>query len=461
MNVALTYYIDWTIMNVCEGKMMKIFTLKLLILLLSFFPIFSIATDKVLLLDIEGVISPATVQYLQKGFNEAKNQNVSCIILLMDTPGGLDLAMRDIIKSITTSEIPVITYVYPSGARAASAGTYILYASHIAAMSPGTNVGAATPIRFSPIPKINIKDLNQTDSWDVKEKKMINDAIAYIKSLAQMRGRNVDFAIKSITQSATLSAKEALEKGVIEIVAKDVDDLLAQVDGKQIQINGQEVTLHTENAQQVSFQKDFKDKFLAAIADPNVAYILLLIGIYGIFFEFLNPGSIGPGVIGAISLLVAMISLNMLPVNTAGVVLIILGIIFMVAEVFVPSFGILGIGGTISFVIGSLILFETQTLAYGVSIPLILAFSITSLLLFMMVVRLVLKSRKMPVVSGSEEMIGEQGIVLKKQKRGRFLVQVHGEQWQAESKEELVPHESVTVVEIKDLILQIKKEEKD
>jgi membrane-bound ClpP family serine protease len=212
---------------------------------------------------------------------------------------------------------------------------------------------------------------------------------------------------------------------------------------------------------QISFQKDFRDKFLSAIADPNVAYILLLIGIYGIFFEFLNPGSIGPGVIGAISLLVAMISLNMLPVNTAGVVLIILGIIFMVAEVFVPSFGILGIGGTISFVIGSLILFETQTLAYGVSIPLILAFSITSLLLFMMVVRLVLKSRKMPVVSGSEEMIGKQGIVLKKQKNGRFLVRVHGEQWQAESKEELVPHEGVTVVEIKDLILQIKKEEKD
>ena len=437
---------------------MKIFTLKLLILLLSFFPLFSIATDKVLLLDIDEVISPATVHYLKKGFNEAHKQNVSSIILRMDTPGGLDLSMREIIKQITTSKIPVITYVYPSGARAASAGTYILYASHIAAMSPGTNMGAATPISFSPIPKIDIKDLNQTDSLDTKERKIINDATAYIKSLAQMRGRNVDFAVKAVTQSATLSAEEALEKGVIEIIAKNMDDLLTQVDGKEIEINGKEVTLHTRNAEQISFPKDFKDKFLAVVADPNVAYILLLIGIYGIFFEFLNPGSIGPGVIGAISLLVAMIALNMLPVNTAGLVLIILGILFMIAEVFVPSFGILGIGGTLSFVIGSLILFNTQTLAYGVSIPLILAFSITSLLLFIMVIRLVLKSRRMPVVSGSEEMIGKRGIVLKKEKDGHFLIQVHGEQWRAESNEELAVHESVTVAAIKGLILYIKRE---
>jgi len=204
--------------------------------------------------------------------------------------------------------------------------------------------------------------------------------------------------------------------------------------------------------------EEFHLELLTVIADPNVAYILLLIGIYGIFFEFLNPGSIGPGVIGAISLLVAMISLDMLPVNTAGLVLIILGILFMVAEVFVPSFGILGIGGTISFVIGSLILFNTQTLAYGVSIPLILAFSITSLLLFIMVVRLVLKSRRMPVVSGSEEMIGKRGIVLKKDKDGYFLIRVHGEQWRAESNEELAVHKSVTVVAIKGLILYIKKE---
>jgi len=397
------------------------------------------------------------VQYLQKGFKESKNQNANCIILRLDTPGGFDLSMRKIIKSITTSEIPVVTYVSPSGARAASAGTYILYASHIAAMSPGTNLGAATPIFFSPISKLDIKDQNQTDKKDIKETKMTNDAIAYIKSLAQMRGRDIDFAIKAVTESATLSAEDALEKGVIEIIAKDVDDLLRQIDGKQIHIKDKEIILHTQNALQFNFQKDFKDRFLAAIADPNIAYILLLIGIYGIFFEFVNPGSIGPGVIGAIALVVAMVSLNMLPVNTAGVALIVLGIIFMVAEVFVPSFGILGIGGTISFIIGSLILFKTQSLAYGVSIPLIIAFSITSLLFFIMVMRLVLRSRKMPVVSGYEEMIGKSGLVLKKQKNDRFLIQIHGETWQAESKEDLVPGDRVCVTQMEDLILHIKK----
>jgi membrane-bound serine protease (ClpP class) len=429
-------------------------------MLLFSFPI-SLVADKVLLLDIEGIISPATVQYLQKGFKEAKNQNASCIILLLDTPGGFDLSMREIIKNITTSKIPVVTYVYPSGARAASAGTYILYASHIAAMSPGTNLGAATPISFSPISKLGNKDLNRTNAKDTKEAKMTNDAIAYIKSLAQMRGRNIDFAVKAVTESATLSAQEALEQGVIEVVAKNMDDLLNQIDGKLIQINDKEIILHTQNVMQINFQKDFKDKFLATIANPNVAYILLLIGIYGIFFEFLNPGSIGPGVIGAIALVIAMVSLNMLPVNSAGIVLIILGIIFMVTEVFVPSFGILGIGGTISFIIGSLILFKTQTIAYGVSIPLIIAFSITSLLFFIMVVRLVLRSRKMPVVSGYEEMIGKSGKVLKKQKNGHFLMQIHGEVWQAESKEDLVPGESVIVTQMEDLILQIKKDRKD
>lgn len=435
---------------------MKTFTLKFLIILFFSFPI-SLAAGKVLLLDIEGIISPAAVQYLQKGFKEAQNQNVSCIILRMDTPGGLDLSMREIIKNITTSEIPVITYVTPSGARAASAGTYILYASHIAAMSPGTNLGAATPITFSPISRLSSKDQNSTSTKDLKEAKMTNDAIAYIKSLAQMRSRDIDFAIKAVTESATLSAEEALKKGVIDIIATNVDDLLRQIDGKKIEINTQEITVHTKNVMQVTFEKDFKDKFLSAIADPNIAYILLLIGIYGIFFEFLNPGSIGPGVIGAIALVVAMVSLNMLPVNSAGIVLIVLGIIFMITEVFVPSFGILGIGGTISFIIGSLILFKTDDLAYGVSIPLIIAFSITSLLFFIMVVRMVLRSRKMPIVSGSEEMISKSGKVLKKQKNGYFLVQVHGETWQAESKEDLVPGESVIVTQMEDLMLQVKK----
>ncbi len=227
---------------------MKTLTLKFLIMLLSFFPI-SLVADKVLLLDIQGIISPATVQYLQKGFKEAQNQNASCIILRMDTPGGLDLSMREIIKNITTSEIPVVTYVTPSGARAASAGTYILYASHIAAMSEGTNLGAATPITFSPISKLGSKDQNRTNLKDVKEAKMTNDAIAYIKSLAQMRGRNIDFAIKSVTESATLSAQEALEKGVIEVIAKNVDDLLKQTDGKPIQINDK---IHAEGEYQAS-----------------------------------------------------------------------------------------------------------------------------------------------------------------------------------------------------------------
>jgi membrane-bound serine protease (ClpP class) len=409
-------------------------------------------TSTIIKLQIKGAIGPASSSYIKEGMAYAASKNAQAVLLELDTPGGLSTSMREMIQEITNSSIPIITYVYPKGARAASAGTYILYASHIAAMAPATNLGAATPISLMPMPKL--EDSN-TSASSTLEKKAINDAMAYIKSLAQLNDRNVTWALSAVKESKSLSAKDALKYGVIDLIAEDTEELLSKLDGWSVVIFGKSISLQTEDAVIELYEADWKTRFLSIITNPNIAYIFLLVAIYGIFFELMNPGAILPGVVGIISGVIALYSLNMIPFNYAGLLLIILGIAFMVSEVFIAGFGILGIGGVISFAFGSLLLFDADTIGSSVSIPLIIAFSISSLAFFILVMRLFIRSRSAKVVSGAEEMIGAAAEVIESVDDG-YIVHCHGETWSAISESELSVGQSVQVVELSGLILKVK-----
>ena len=419
-----------------------------------------------MLLEIDGAIGPATGDYIMRGLEKAANESAYLVVLRMNTPGGLDSAMRDIVQAILASPVPVVSYVSPSGARAASAGTYILYASHVAAMAPGTNLGAATPVQIGGgglpgLPggkKDNDSDETAEKTPDAMQHKVINDATAYLRSLAQLRSRNQEWAEKAVREAASLSAEEALAKGVIDLLARDMTDLLAKLNGRQVEIQGVSMTLQTDNLQRVRIEPDWRTRLLSVIADPNIAYLLILIGIYGLLFEFYSPGFVLPGVVGAICLLLALFALQVLPVNYAGLALLVLGIAFMVSEAFVPSFGALGIGGLIAFVIGSILLIDTEVPGYGVSLPLIITFSVISGGFFLGVIGMAIKARERPVVSGQEELIGACGIVQADfETEGR--VQIHGESWLAKSAVPLKRGQTVMVSQIDGLILSVTPKE--
>ena len=423
----------------------------------------------VVVLNVDGAISPGTADYIVRGLKSAAAESARLVVLKMDTPGGLDTSMRQIIKQIIASPVPVVAFVAPDGARAASAGTYILYASHIAAMAPATNLGAATPVMIG-IGGLPGGDQAQKDDkakpasgvaaspLSPMEHKLVNDASAYIRSLAQMRGRNVEWAEQAVRQAVSLTAAEALKLNVIDVIADGVPDLLHKLDGRKVKVLNEERTLDVTGAAIVTLEPDWRNRVLSAIADPSLAYLLMLAGVLGIFFEFSNPGFILPGVIGAISLLLALFAFQVLPVNYAGLVLILLGIAFMTAEAFVPSFGILGIGGIASFVFGSVMLIDTDVSGYGVPWSVILPVAFASALFIFFAVGLALKARTRPVVSGREELIGHIGEVLEDFDGKDGWARVHGERWRIAGKQPLSRGQRVRVVHMNGLILEVEPE---
>ncbi len=412
---------------------------------------------KAVLLDINTAIGPAVQDYFHRGLEKALQDHAKLVILRIDTPGGLDKSMREIVKDIAASSVPVVSYVAPEGARAASAGTFILYASQIAAMAPATNLGAATPVNlgggFPSLPGDKNSDQNKVQSkQDEYERKVTNDAVAYIRSLAELNGRNAAWGEKAIREGASLSAEEALNLKVIDLIAKDIPDLLQKIDGRIVIIQGVPQQLHTKGLNVETISADWRAKLLAVITDPSVAYILLLLGAYGLFFEFVNPGFVLPGVVGAIALFLALYALQLLPINYAGLGLILLGIIFMGLEAVIPS-GALGIGGLIAFVAGSILLLDVGG-AWG--IPGLLIFTMTAItaVFFTLLVLLVVRSRHRKVVSGREDLFGSQAEVREDfQQEG--WVNLKGETWWAHSKVPLYQGQLVKVVGINGLVLTV------
>lgn len=449
-------------------------TSKLIIgILLSLLCALPVKAEGVYVLTVQGAISPGSADYLVRGIDKAVEAQAHLVVIELDTPGGLDTSMRDIIKAILASTVPVVTYVSPKGARAASAGTYILYASHIAAMAPATNLGAATPVALAPSgdsppekPAILDKGKDKPASadppqvtpqiapHDAKMKKAVHDAAAYIRSLAELRGRNADWAERAVREAVSLSAEAALQAKVIDVVATDLTDLLKQIHGRKLKLPNSEITLDTANATIIRIAPDWRSKLLATIGDPGIAYILMLLGVYGLIYEFSNPGMGVPGVVGGICLLLAIFALQLMPISYVGLALIILGIALMVSEAFIPSFGALGLGGIVAFIIGSVMLIDTDIPGYGISWMLILPVAATTASFIFIVASMALRARKRPLMTGAEELLGAEGEILDDIKTEGWA-RVHSELWRVCSRMPLPRRTKVRVTARHDLILDV------
>jgi len=422
----------------------------------------------VVVLTQSGAIGPANADYLHRGIEHAAKVGAQLIVLRIDTPGGLDLSMRAIIRDILASPVPVATYVAPTGARAASAGTYILYASHIAAMAPATNLGAATPVNLGPEDTRERKSKRGTKDDEAQEssssegtmmRKQINDSAAYIRGLAQLRGRNAAWAERAVREAVSLSAREALTLKVIDLMADDLPQLLKQLNGRAVSAAGVRAVLTTQSAEIVQRDPDWRTELLAVITNPAIAYLLLLAGIYGLFFEFMNPGLAFPGVFGGIALLLALFALQMLPVNYVGLALIALGVALLVTEFFTGVSGVLGTGGLVAFVTGSIILIDTDASSYTIPLPLVGGVALVGAIGLLIVGRLAYVARRRPVVSGREYLIGAIGVVLEGE--GDSYARVQGETWKVRSGRVLRAGERVRVTGIEGLVLEVEPEQKE
>jgi membrane-bound serine protease (ClpP class) len=434
-------------------------------------------------LEINGAIGPATSRYVVRGLEAAHRNGSRIVVLQLDTPGGLDSAMRDIIRAILASPLPVVSYVSPPGARAASAGTYILYASHIAAMAPATNLGAATPVAIggepepapAPVPLPGGgRPTGKTDEGgtgkapsggtggaeppsqpaSAMERKVINDAVAYIRGLAELRGRNADWAEQAVRGAASLSATQALEQKVIDVIARDLPDLLVRIDGREVKIDTRSVKLATRDLAVVHMKPDWRTQLLAVITNPTVAYGLMVIGIWGLLLEGYNPGAVLPGVAGSICLLIALFAFQILSVNYAGLALVVVGTAMIIAEFFFPTYGSLGVGGLIAFVVGSLILFDTDVPGMNVARPLIAAFATVGALMIAGIVYLATRSMRHPVATGTESMIGASAEVIA-DFTGKGRVRYGGELWNARSDRTLRAGELARIVKVEGLTLWV------
>jgi membrane-bound serine protease (ClpP class) len=422
-------------------------------------------------LDINGPIGPATSRYVVRGIESARDQGSRLVVLEMDTPGGLDSSMRDIIRAILASPVPVATYVAPPGARAASAGTYILYASHVAAMAPATNLGAATPVSIggepeAPSPPVmppgkpgdkgtgGEGSAPQSPPGTAMERKVVNDAVAYIRGLAELRGRNADWAEQAVRGAASLTANAALDQKVIDLVARDLPDLLTRIDGREVRIDNRTVKLATHDLTVQHVRPDWRTELLAVITNPTVAYGLMLIGIWGLLLEGYNPGAVLPGVVGSICLLVALFAFQILSVNYAGLALLVLGTAMIIAEFFFPTYGSLGAGGLVAFIVGSLILFDTDVPGLHVARSVIAAIATVGALVIAGIVYLATRSRRRPVATGGEGMVGEVAEVVA-DFTGKGRVRYGGELWNARSQAALHAGDLARIVKVEGLTLWI------
>ncbi len=415
------------------------------------------------LMRLEGVVGPASSDYLVRGLEQAAHSGAQAVVLQIDTPGGLDLSMRRMISAVLASPVPVIGYVSPGGARAASAGTYLLYSCHVAAMAPATNLGAATPVALGGMPSLDPEpDDDQAAprrSGSAMERKIVNDAVAYIRSLAELRGRNADWAEQAVREGSSLSAEQALEQQVIDLLAVDLEQLLRQLDGREIELGGRQLRLQLSTAPRLHYQPDWRTEFLAVITNPNVAYLLMLIGIYGLIFEFSNPGFGVPGVLGVISLMIALYAFQVLPISYAGLGLMLLGIGLMVAEAYAPSFGILGIGGAIAFTVGSIMLMDTDLPAYRIAWPVIIALGVSTLLVAFGVVAMALRARNRPQSLGTDAARG-QLLRVEQLLDGQAMVRFESELWPVRCNQPLLPGDRVRVTGSVGLHLLVDKQER-
>lgn len=427
-------------------------------------------------LKLDGTVGPSTADYLVRGIKQASASGAAAVLLRINTPGGLDSSMRDMVAAVLASPIPVICHVAPGGARAASAGTFLLYSCHVAAMAPATNLGAATPVTIgtpltpsppggdSPVPgggddqaeEGKKSPVGKSKSKSPMERKLTNDAVAYIRSLAELRGRNADWAEEAVREGASLSASSALEMGVIDLVAADTESLLRALQERRVKIGARELTLDLASAPRVIHNPDWRSEFLAVITNPNVAYVLMLIGLYGLIFEFSNPGFGLPGILGATCLLVALYAFQILPISYAGLGLMLLGVGLIATEVMMPSFGVFGVGGLIAFVVGSIMLMDTEIPAYQVAMPVIVALAVMTGALLFVILSMAMRAHRRPRVFGVESVV-DQCATIEGVAAGRVMARLEGELWSVRCNQPLEEGDRVRVRAVDGLTLVVDK----